>query len=155
MTDSGLLPPGWTILSLQGDILPAAHWLARHPDAEARVLARAVGAGQPLLPGQLRPLPAADATRGAAQFGRPWLTVRNIFGVEPFGPRIGSRSKTSVPAALQEWLFGIAASAAALKAPSGDKQAAPLKTYAILDAAKVPLLPDLLGRRQQATLAPA
>lgn len=135
---------GWRILSLRGDALPAARWLAMDPDAEAKTLAQAIEVGQPLALGQLRPRPAADAARDPAQSGRPWLTVRNIFGIEPFGSQIGGGSKKTIPDGLQESLFGVPASAAALEAPSGDNRATPLKTYAILDAAKVPLLPDLL-----------
>lgn len=69
----------------------------------------------------------------------PWLAVKQILDINPFGPQIGAWPKQNVPEALHEALFGPIYLPHATEPP-------PLKTYAILDAAKVPLLPDLLEK---------
>ena len=60
------------------------------------------------------------------------LNVQTIAGVAPLDPQFGVEKPKTVPEALLDPLFG------------QEEGAAPLSTYMILDAAKVPQLPALL-----------
>jgi hypothetical protein len=66
-----------------------------------------------------------------------WLHVTDIGPVEPLDAQFGVHPKKTVPAALQDALFGQPAPSAAERAAFGE---APLATYAVLDAAKMPYL---------------
>jgi len=63
----------------------------------------------------------------------PHLKVATIDGVEPLDEQFGVDVPKTIPDALYEPLFG-----------QPDGSSTPLQTYAILDAAKVPNLPELL-----------
>lgn len=79
---------------------------------------------------------------------RPVLRVEIIDGVEPLDAQIGVFPKKAVPDALHDALFGQPVLTAAETKSVDDDPAAvpPLHTYAILDAAKVTNLPELLER---------
>ncbi len=64
------------------------------------------------------------------------LDLLRLHDLDPLGPQIGIWPKQSVIPALQEALFGLA--------PPGAEDAAPLGSYAILDAAKLANLPETL-----------
>jgi hypothetical protein len=67
----------------------------------------------------------------------PALCVETIKGVEPLGNQFGVAHPLSVPSVLREALFGQSDLIAG-------RSILPLKTYALLDAAKVPGLPEML-----------
>lgn len=77
-----------------------------------------------------------------------FLQVETIEGVEPLGVQIGVFPKKTVPDVLYDVLFGQPVpTAAEIKGAGGDPAAVPpMQTYAILDAAKVANLPELLER---------
>lgn len=77
---------------------------------------------------------------------RPALRVETIEGVEPLDAQIGVFPKKTLPDALHDALFGQPdPTAAEIEAAGGDPAAVPpMQTYAILDAAKVINLPELL-----------
>lgn len=76
------------------------------------------------------------------------LQVETIEGVEPLDAQIGGFPKKTVPDALYDVLFGQPDPTAAEIKEAGSDPAAvpPMQTYAILDAAKVTNLPELLER---------
>lgn len=82
----------------------------------------------------------------AAESKQPALRIETIEGVEPLDIRMGVFPKKTVPDVLYDALFGQPdPSLAELKAVGGDASAVPpVRTYAILDAAKVMNLPELL-----------
>ncbi|WP_208353557.1 DUF4123 domain-containing protein [Pseudaestuariivita rosea] len=77
----------------------------------------------------------------------PSLIIETIEGVEPLDDQFGVDPKKTMPDALYDALFGQPdPTEADLKVTGGDPKVAPtLHTYAILDAAKVPNLPELLA----------
>lgn len=79
---------------------------------------------------------------------RPRLQIETIECVEPLDAQLGTFPKKTVPDALYEPLFGQPAPLdAEIAAVGGDPDAVPpMRTYAILDAAKVTNLPELLER---------
>lgn len=122
---------GWRIQGAE-DALPAQEWLARRrDDSEAQALAWTVGPDQPLLFGIMRPVRAETLIR------------QEILQVTPLDAQFGEHPRKSVPDSLREALFAEAP-------PSGAEQQhygatiPRLRSYAVLDAAKVPLLPQLL-----------
>lgn len=76
------------------------------------------------------------------------LRIDTIEGVEPLDMQIGVFPKKTVPDALHDALFGQPEpTVAEIEAAGGDPAAVPpMQTYAILDAAKVTILPELLER---------
>ncbi len=76
----------------------------------------------------------------------PALQIETIEGFEPLDPQTDAFSTSTVPDALFETIFGQPEPPVIkLGAPGGNTSAArPLQTYAILDAAKVTNLPELL-----------
>lgn len=78
----------------------------------------------------------------------PQLITATIMGVEPLDAQLGVFPKKTVPDALYEALFGQPApTEAEISAAGGDTNAVPpLRTYAVLDAAKITNLPELLER---------
>lgn len=79
---------------------------------------------------------------------RPMLQIETIEDVEPLDTQIGVFPKKTVPDALYDALFGQPdPTAAEVEAAGGDDAAAlPMQTYAILEAAKLANLPELLER---------
>lgn len=92
-------------------------------------------------PWQLRPAEAV-----AQQPQQPALQVGTIEGIEPLDIQLGVFPKKTVPDALHDAMFGQPdPSRAEIEAAGGDPAAVPpMHTYAILDAAKVTNLPELL-----------
>lgn len=76
----------------------------------------------------------------------PTLTIEMIVDVVPLDTQLGVTEPCAVPAALQELIFGQPAATGAQTAPhhNGSDELLPLNTYAILDAAKVKNLPEML-----------
>lgn len=76
------------------------------------------------------------------------LQIENISGVEPLDTQIGVFPKKAVPYALHDALFGQPKPTEdEIEAAGGDPAAVThMNTYAILDAAKVANLPELLER---------
>ncbi|MDO5604780.1 MAG: DUF4123 domain-containing protein [Paracoccus sp. (in: a-proteobacteria)] len=79
---------------------------------------------------------------------QPALRIEIIKGVKSLDTQVGVFPKKTVPDALHDALFGQPEpTAAEIKAAGGDASAvASMQTYAILDAAKVTNLPELLER---------
>lgn len=122
---------GWHLQGAE-DARPAQDWLSRHrDDHEAQALAWAVGPDQPLQFGTLRPV------RGEA------LIRQDMLAVTPLDAQFGLHPRQSVPDTLRQALLGDVP-------PSGAERAhypgevPRLRSYAVLDAAKVSLLPQLL-----------
>lgn len=88
-----------------------------------------------LKPGQVSTTPA-----------RPALQIETIENLEPLGSQIGVFPKKTVPDALHNALFGQPeATETEVAVADGDASAVPpLQTYAVLDAAKLINLPELL-----------
>lgn len=116
------------------DVLPAGQWIARHPGAGGEALARLVHAGRHVAFGPMTPLRGADTPWEEAQ---NWLHVQELGPITPLDAQFGVHPKKSVPNALQDALFGQPEPSEAERAAFGD---APLATYAVLDAAKMPYL---------------
>ncbi len=87
------------------------------------------------IPGEAHSEPAAPALR-----------IEIIEGVEPLDPQLGVFPKRTVPDTLYDALFGQAdSSPAEVEVAGGDASAArSMQTFAILDAAKIMNLPELL-----------
>lgn len=79
---------------------------------------------------------------------QPALQIETIEGIEPLDTQIGVFPKKTVPDALHDALFGQPEPRATeIEAAGGDPAAIPpMQTYAILDAAKVTNLPEILER---------
>lgn len=86
-----------------------------------------------------------DAKDHAA--GQLYLRAEAIGNVEPLDRQFGVRPKKTVPDALHDVLFGQPKPSEADIVAAGNVPSAvpPIQTYAILDAAKVVNLPELLG----------
>ncbi len=87
-----------------------------------------------------------DGTGGL--YAQPMLHVETIKDVEPLDAQIGAFPKKIVPNALNDALFGRAGptSAELVAARGNAPSVSAMQTYAILDAAKVTNLPELLER---------
>lgn len=79
---------------------------------------------------------------GERELERPTLRITIIDGVEPLDAQFGVFPKKTVPNALYGVLFG--QSQIATSKMSGIPASTPILTYAILDAAKIVNLPELL-----------
>lgn len=91
------------------------------------------------------PGPRPEAEAGAGVSG---LKIEVIESIEPLDIQAGAFPKKTVPDALFDALFGQPEpTPAEIKAAGGDPATVPsMRTYAILDAAKVVNLPELLER---------
>lgn len=83
---------------------------------------------------------------GASDAAPTGLQISTIENVEPLDAQLGAVVKKTVPDALRDALFGQPEpSPAEIEAAGGDPAAVPpMQTYAILDAAKVVNLPEVL-----------
>lgn len=83
----------------------------------------------------------------AAEAKQPILRITTIEGVEPLDGQLGVSSKKTVPDVLYDALFGEPEpTASGIEAVGGDVPAVPpMQTYAILEAAKIINLPELLA----------
>ena len=131
-----------------GDILPAPEYLARHLSTarETSPLARAVNPAHLVELGKLGAMGGDGAPTGPTVN----LCIETLESVEPLDMQIGVWPRLNVPEALQEPLFGQPEPTEAEIARYGNFEAVPsMKTYAILDAAKLPnLLTGLLEASQ-------
>lgn len=87
------------------------------------------------------------STGGVRRARHSPLRVATIRNVEPLDQQFGVQPKKTVPEILYSTLFGLSEPSAAEIAAAGDDPAAvlPMQTYAVLDAAKIVNLPELLG----------
>ncbi|HRK43378.1 MAG TPA: DUF4123 domain-containing protein [Gemmobacter sp.] len=113
------------------DVLPAGDWGARHAAAGAIDLARSVHAGRRVALGPM----TARLAKGEAAPDQNWVQFQVFTPIEPLDAQFGVQPKKSVPDALREAIFGQPAPTTAEREACGD---APLATYAVLDAAKMP-----------------
>lgn len=90
---------------------------------------------------------SASGSGPTAEPTQPAPRVETIEGVEPLDAQLGVFPKKTVPDALQDTLFGqLEPTEVEIEAAGGDPSAVPpMLTYAILDAAKVKNLPELLA----------
>ncbi|WP_339108020.1 DUF4123 domain-containing protein [Thioclava sp. GXIMD4216] len=88
---------------------------------------------------------ADPAFAGNSDAEQPYLRIEEIRDVEPLDSQFGTLPKKTVPDVLYEPFFGQSDPTEAEIEKFGSLDAVPqLKTYAILDAAKVPNLPEIL-----------
>lgn len=89
---------------------------------------------------------AAPQSVGASDAAPTGLQIATIENVEPLDAQLGAVVKKTVPDALRDALFGQPEPCPAeIEAAGGDPAAVPpMRTYAILDAAKVVNLPEVL-----------
>ncbi|MCO5065678.1 MAG: DUF4123 domain-containing protein [Rhizobiaceae bacterium] len=118
------------------EVHPAVQWQSRFPrERGALNLARSVHPGRPVEIGMRRELATPEPPRVAEK----------IVGAEPFDAQFGVWPKKTVPDVLVDPLFGQPEPTKAEIAYFGSADAVPpLGTYAILDAAKARLLPEML-----------
>lgn len=143
--DAGLRP----VIEAEGawffwtdEVLHAELFIARHPTSGGGELARQVHPAAPVAFGPRRTLTKAVAALPTPESP---LQITEIPGITPLDAQLGIWPKKTVPDALREPLFGQPAPIDADITRYGSAEAVPpLKTYAILDAAKVPLLPQML-----------
>ncbi|RCW86791.1 DUF4123 domain-containing protein [Paracoccus lutimaris] len=85
------------------------------------------------------------ATRAAAGFP----ATETIGGVRPLDAQLGIWPKKTVPDALYPWLFGPAGQTAdAAGQPEPAEDSPPMNSFALLEAARAPQLPELLDRSE-------
>ncbi|MCK2168554.1 DUF4123 domain-containing protein [Thalassospira xiamenensis] len=122
------------------NVMPATEWMARNPRAkEALDLARRVHEGRLVEIGPLAvPAPREDAEPEPVD----WLKIVDIENVEPLDMQIGATPPMNVPHILAAPLFGPHEPTAveAGEADGNTDNVPPMRTYAILDAAKMPYL---------------
>ncbi len=120
------------------DVLPADQWLLKHPDEWGDVLLCSLSEACPIVLGPLEPL------NKTPQPGVNILEIEHLEPIEPLDSQLGLDPKKYVPDILSDALFGQPTPTDAEQLHY--QQALPvMKTYALLDAAKMPyLLPDLL-----------
>lgn len=93
-------------------------------------------------------LSSGDMIVASVEPEQPVLRIETVEGVEPLDALVGAFTKKTVPDALHDALFGQPLPTAAEIEAAGDDPNAvsPMQAYAILDAAKLTNLPDLLER---------
>ncbi|MET3601904.1 DUF4123 domain-containing protein [Martelella mangrovi] len=127
------------ILMWTQDVRPVTDWIKVNPKliGVGGNLARAV---HPAHKVELEPLTAMENPNvDAAQ--QDYLSIDEIEGVEPLDQQMGQWPRKTVPDKLYEPLFGQPQPTEAEIAAFGSAEAVPkMKTFAILDAAKMPYL---------------
>ena len=125
---------GYSILWLE-EVLSATNYLSRHgSQRKIGPLARAVYEGHPVELGRLVPVGA----EGEPEEAESDLIIEEIEGVEPLDAQPAAWPKKSVPDWAVDLLFGQPEPTEAEIAQYGSAEAVPpLKTYIILDAAKL------------------
>lgn len=122
---------GWT-WSGAIEILPARMWRSAYPeDAEGAGLIRAVDQGRGAAFGALRETPVVKMQRK----GKAVLRIEETPLPEALDAQFGIWPKRNLPEGMAKLLFA---------QPADATPEAPLRTWALIDAAKVPLLPSLL-----------
>ena len=128
---------GYSLIWLE-EILPAPQYLPRHGSQhrQAEALAQAIHPGHTV---ELGPMHSMGATGNVEP--KSYLMIEEIEGVEPLDLQVGVHPRKTVPDALIEPILGQPEPTAAEIAHYGSvENVPPLKTYAILDAAKMPSL---------------
>lgn len=119
------------------DVQPFGSWAAHHAvEYGAAALAGAVHQENRVVLDALRAVCAGGVERPKSE---SYLTTKEIAGVEPLDAQMGAWPLKSAPDALMDPLFGQPEATSAEVTKYGDSLP-PLKTYAILDAAKMPYL---------------
>ncbi|WP_235263474.1 DUF4123 domain-containing protein [Nitrincola sp. A-D6] len=120
------------------DVLPAEQWLLKHPGEWGDTLLCSLSETCPLVLGPLEPL------NKPSQPALNLLEIEPLEAIEPLDSQLGVDPQKCVPDVLSHALFGQPTPTDAEQ--QHYSQAVPtMKTYALLDAAKMPyLLPDLL-----------
>lgn len=123
------------------ECLPANQYIQRHgQQKKIGALARSVHPGHTVELSQMLAL-----EDGEPEEPESYLIIEDLEGVEPLDQQFGVHPKKNVPDALKEPLFGeVDASEAEIDAYGSAEAVPPMKTYAILDAAKVPNLTTYL-----------
>jgi Domain of unknown function (DUF4123) len=116
----------WALISVD-QALPAADWHSANPDFDVAALAETALATDQLVNGAYARLPPVATL--------PDLHISDIPDVVPLDSQLGMLPKRTTPMALRDALFGASG-------PSDQKVRG---TFAILDAAKIPTLPDMLA----------
>lgn len=131
------------------EVHPAGQWISRHPkDRSAAGLARAVHPGHRIEVGTLK---AVGKEGEEPEEEQPYITIEEIEAVEPLGLQFGVHPRKTVPDSLYEPLFGQPEPTEAELEQYGTVEAVPpMRTYAILDAAKMPYL--LTGHLERSEL---
>lgn len=139
--DLKLKAQGFKTLWLE-ECLKAPEYVRRHGHQQKiGALARAVHPGHLV---ELSKVVAVDD--GAEVEPESYLIIEEIEGVEPLDQQFGIHPKKSVPDAVHDALFDPSDPTEAELEHYGDAEAVPsMRTYAILDAAKVLHLPMLLA----------
>lgn len=117
-------------------VYPAGQWVTLHPGElnAASALARAVHTTQPVEIGELKDI--GENQEESKQ--QSYLIIEEIEGVEPLDAQQGVWPQKTVPDALMEPLFGQPEPTEDEIAHYGSQdQVPPMKTYAIVDAAKL------------------
>lgn len=122
-----LKPDAQTLLWAE-DVSPVTQWLQRNLHNQTVIkLARAVRPGNPVELSHLVVL-----NNNAADTPPSYLTIEELNGIEPLNSQFGVHPKLTVPEALRDLMFG--------DDVEPDEATLPLRTYAILDGAKMPYL---------------
>ena len=118
------------------DVLPAEQWLARFPDqvGEAQRLADQVNRDRRMALGYLHTVDAGAWTEAQAR-----VRIDILQEIEPLDSQFGVYPRKTVPDALRESLFGQPElTEAEIAAYGGVEAVPPMRSYAVLDAAKDP-----------------
>lgn len=124
------------------NVMPANQWVRQlGPDPETISLARRVSPEHPVELGEVQQHQKDTANIKTED----WLQHQVLDKVKPLDAQLGVLDKLSVPESLHPFLFGqVSASLEELSRYKAHDQVPPLRTYAILDAARVPLLQERL-----------
>ncbi len=123
------------------EVHPAGQWIARYPMHRdlGGSLARAVNPGIRVTLGPLTAISNTDTS--VAVPDQNYLIIEEIKNVEPLDAQMGVHPRKTVPDALCEPLFGQPEPTKAEIIQYGTVEAVPpMRTYAVLDAAKMPYL---------------
>lgn len=123
---------GWQVLEVV-DVGPAFLWLTHNPDdAEALGLVWSIAADRPIAFGVAR-----------ASQSESFLKAPERLEVSPLDGQFGVHPRQSVPDAAQDMLFG-QPPPSTVEAQHYGTHHPPMRLFAVMDAAKLPLLPQLL-----------
>lgn len=119
------------------DVLPAEQWLIKHPDDWGDNLLICLSHENPVVLGPIEPLYSPPLTQNL-------IDVQDYPAIEPLDTQFGLDPKKTVPDSLHEILFGQPLPSET-EITHYQKEVPVLRTYAVLDATKMPyLLLDLL-----------
>lgn len=122
--------------------MPAAEWMVRHArEKHAIDLARRVHGEHRV---EVGPLTVnGEQAREKAE----WLSIEELDNIVPLDGQFGVNPRKTVPDALRETLFGqVEPTEAEIAFYGGAEAVPPLRTYGIIDAAKIPLGGSVIER---------